>query len=127
MGKNVNIYHDVKIYALYTEIGDNTYIGPESLLAGGTVAIGPNCDISARVVIHSGTHEFGGGGRRAGSAIAGCIEIGSGVWVGAGCVMISGASVGDGAVIGAGSVVRGKIEPNSVAVGVPAKIIRRLD
>jgi acetyltransferase-like isoleucine patch superfamily enzyme len=39
--------------------------------------------------------------------------------------MLAGANIGDHAVIGAGSLVRGQIPASSVAVGTPAKIIRR--
>lgn len=54
------------------------------------------------------------------------VTIGKGTWLGQNvCVM--GASIGRNCVIGANSVVLSDIPDNSVAVGTPAKIIRRFD
>jgi acetyltransferase-like isoleucine patch superfamily enzyme len=53
------------------------------------------------------------------------IVIGDNVWIGARAIILPGANIGDHAVIGAGSVVTGQIPACSVAVGTPAKIIRR--
>jgi acetyltransferase-like isoleucine patch superfamily enzyme len=55
----------------------------------------------------------------------GDITIGSDVWLGHGVTILSGTNIGVGAVIGAGAVVRGDIPPYSIAVGVPARIVRR--
>ena len=55
----------------------------------------------------------------------GDISIGSDVWIGHGAIILSGTNIGDGAVIGAGAVVRGDIPQYSIAVGVPAKVIKK--
>lgn len=47
------------------------------------------------------------------------------VWIGANCTILAGVTIGSGSVIGAGSVVNKDIPPYSVAVGVPAKIIKK--
>jgi acetyltransferase-like isoleucine patch superfamily enzyme len=52
------------------------------------------------------------------------IIIGKNVWVGAGCIITAGVHIGDGAVVGAGSVVNQSIPPYSLAVGVPAKVVK---
>jgi acetyltransferase-like isoleucine patch superfamily enzyme len=52
------------------------------------------------------------------------VRIGSGSWIGHGSVILPGASIGRNVVIGANSVVTGTIPDYSVAVGVPAKVIR---
>ena len=51
-------------------------------------------------------------------------KIGEGAWIGAGVNILAGANIGDGAVVGAGSVVTGDIPANTVAAGIPAKVIR---
>lgn len=53
------------------------------------------------------------------------VVIGSGAWLGHGTIVLPGATIGDHAVIGAGSVVGGHIPAFSVAVGNPARVVRR--
>ncbi len=52
--------------------------------------------------------------------------IGNNVYLGANVSVIGDVSIGDNCVIGAGSVVVKDIPNNSVAVGVPAKIIKSI-
>jgi acetyltransferase-like isoleucine patch superfamily enzyme len=54
------------------------------------------------------------------------VTIGAGSWLGQN-VCIIGASVGKGCVIGANSVVLSDVPDYCVAVGTPARIVRRLD
>jgi acetyltransferase-like isoleucine patch superfamily enzyme len=51
------------------------------------------------------------------------IVIGEDVWIGSGCRILDGAHIGGGSVIGAGSVVTKNIDPFSIALGVPARIV----
>lgn len=53
------------------------------------------------------------------------IRIGNHVWFGAQAVALAGAEVGDGSVIGFRSIVTKKIPNNCVAVGSPAKVVRK--
>jgi tetrahydrodipicolinate N-succinyltransferase len=50
-------------------------------------------------------------------------QVGSGVLIGAGAVLLGGITVGDGAQIGACSMVLADIPAGCVAVGVPAKVL----
>jgi hypothetical protein len=52
------------------------------------------------------------------------IVIGSNVFIGVNTILMPGAEVGDNSVIGAGSVVVGKIPPETIAVGAPARPLR---
>ena len=61
-----------------------------------------------------------GGNGKAGSA-NGVPTIGSGVFIGAGAVILGPVTVGDGARIGANSVVLSDVKPYSTVVGIPAK------
>lgn len=54
------------------------------------------------------------------------IAIGSACWIGARATILPGATVGYGSTIGAGAVVSGNIPEYSVAVGVPARVIKRV-
>jgi acetyltransferase-like isoleucine patch superfamily enzyme len=55
------------------------------------------------------------------------VRIGRGTWIGQGAAVLRGATIGERCVIGANSVVRGEIPPYSVAVGAPARVVRRYD
>lgn len=50
--------------------------------------------------------------------------VGKDAWIARGVCVTSGSTVGAGAVVGANAVVRGEIPPGTVAVGVPARVIR---
>jgi chloramphenicol O-acetyltransferase type B len=52
-------------------------------------------------------------------------KIGNDVWVGANVTIKKGVSIGDGAIIGAGSVVTKDVEPYSIVVGLPAKLMKK--
>jgi len=54
----------------------------------------------------------------------GC-RIGHDVWIGHGAIIMPGITIGTGAVIGSGAVVTKDIGPYEVAVGVPAKVIKK--
>src|SRR5687768_5191468 len=54
------------------------------------------------------------------------IVIGRNVWVGFDSCVLPGVTIGDGAVVGARSVVVDDVEPYAVAVGNPARIVKRL-
>ncbi|WP_442212201.1 acyltransferase [Specibacter sp. RAF43] len=53
------------------------------------------------------------------------IQIGNHVWLAKGSTVLAGAKIGDGSVLGHGSLLAGKIPNNCVAVGSPARVVRR--
>ena len=57
--------------------------------------------------------------------IKGDTVIGNDVWIGQNSVILPGVNIGDGVIIGANSVVGKNIEPYSIVVGNPAKILRK--
>lgn len=54
------------------------------------------------------------------------ITIGDNVWIGGGAIVLPGVTVGNNSVIGAGSVVTHSVPADSVAVGNPCRVIRKL-
>ena len=54
------------------------------------------------------------------------VVIGNDVWLGANVVVTGGVTIGDGCVIGAGSVVTRDIPPDSLAAGVPCRVLRAI-
>lgn len=55
------------------------------------------------------------------------INIGDNVFIGFGSIILPGVNIGDNVIIGAGSVVNKDIPANSVAAGVPCKVIKPID
>ena len=55
----------------------------------------------------------------------GRVRVGGDVWLSVGTVVTRGVVIGAGTVVGANSVVTRDLPPYSVAVGAPARVIRR--
>jgi len=58
---------------------------------------------------------------------SGSIDIGNNVHIGDFVIILRNVSIGSGSVIGAGSVVTNSIPPDCIAIGNPAKVIKRFD
>ena len=120
----------VKLYRMRgLNIGKNVYIGydvifdrihPEFITIEDYAEIGDRCIISA----HSrGTLPL----REKYPRSVQPVKIGMGVWMAPGCIVIQGVEIGEMSVIGTGAVVNKSIPPHSLAVGVPAKVIKSLE
>ncbi len=58
---------------------------------------------------------------------SGPIRIGDNVYFGTNVIVLKNVTIGDNCIIGAGSVVTHSIPPNSVAAGIPCKVLCSLD
>lgn len=76
--------------------------------------------------IYCGTHTTALPERQAGFERALPVSIGRDSWIGGGVSIMAGVNIGKGCTIGAGSVVTRDIPDFSVAVGVPAKVVKTL-
>ncbi len=106
------------------KIGDNVHIA-----ATENVTIGDNCLFASFVYISDTNH---GTGKEhpmtppdSRPISADPVSIGNCVWLGEGVAVLPGAKIGDGCTIGAHSVVKGEIPPYTVAVGAPAKPVKK--
>ena len=54
------------------------------------------------------------------------VRIGDKVWIGFGASILKGVSVGEGAIVGANAMVTRDVQPYTVVVGNPARVVRQL-
>lgn len=119
------------------------YVGYYTYMNSGIirshVEIGRYCSIGRNVSIGLGSHNidmastspfFDFEGAKSSLKLASeCpkrrVKIGNDVWIGDNVLINSGVTIGDGCVIGAGTIVTKDIEPYSIAVGVPGKVLRK--
>jgi galactoside O-acetyltransferase len=134
------------------ELGDNTILSNNVMLSckNGTISIGANVGINAQSIIQStngngvvigndcviGQRCFviGGGnydiraveGRIREQAIVddGGVHVGSNVWLGANVTVLGGTEIGEGSIAAAGSVISKSVDPFSVCMGVPARVVK---
>lgn len=124
----INVANGGGLLGSRLEIGRRTYIGEFNNIrcAGTRISIGADCLVSQQITIVGSNHGTAPGAPVNSQPWHGDgVEIGDDVWIGAGVVIMPGARIGSGCVIGAGSVVRGVIPAGSVAVGVPARVVKR--
>ena len=129
-------------------VGDNIWIGKGFNCDNGkNIFIGDyfNCNVNVTILdvkeVHIGNHVMIGPhtlittvghplspkGRRAELAQASEIHIGDDVWFGGNVTVLPGVSIGNNVVVGAGAVVSKDIPDNSLALGVPAQVVRSLE
>ncbi|WP_158095529.1 CatB-related O-acetyltransferase [Massilimicrobiota sp. An142] len=127
-GQNIRIGRNV-IVSDDTSIGDYTYINKNTTIEN--CQIGKYCSISEGVKINPVNHNFklktthpiiGDNGHYGLENKK--VVIGNDVWISLNVIILQGVTIGNGAVIGAGAVVTHDIPPYSIAVGVPAKVIK---
>ncbi len=119
---------------LYVDYGSHLTIGSHCFANYGLVAldvaritIGDDVQIGPNVQLLTPTHPVEPGPRRAKWEAARPITIGTNVWLGGGAIICPGVTVGDNTVVGAGAVVTRDLPANVLAVGNPARIVRRLE
>ena len=90
------------------------------------VTIGDDCFIGPNVSIYTACHSTNVEERNTRQEWAKPVTIGNNCWIGGSVTILPGVTIGDGCTIGAGSVVVKDIPDNSVAVGNPCKVIKKL-
>lgn len=111
-------------------MGTNCSVQWNSFLCGypgGEITIGNDVRIAPNCMLVAANHKFDAVDRpiTEQGLDAKPITIEDDVWIGGRVNIMAGVTIGKGSVIGAGSVVTKDIPPYSVAVGVPAKVVKR--
>lgn len=91
------------------------------------VIIGDNAFIGPNVSLYTPCHPTMPKERNTGVQWAKPIKIGNSVWIGGSVTILPGVSIGDNCTIGAGSVVTKDIPANSIAVGNPCRVVKKID
>lgn len=108
LNDGVDIGFNCEIYSLSrVEIGENT------LMAAYTYVIGGGHMTTELDTLFKDQKKHGRG-----------INIGKNVWLGAKSIVMDGCDIGSNTVIGAGAIVTKSIPPYSIAVGIPAEVIK---
>jgi acetyltransferase-like isoleucine patch superfamily enzyme len=153
LGANVVVERDVTLWVdtndSYILIGHDSYLSSRCFLNtfNGWISLGRNCTVNSYAIL------YGHGGLQIGNDVRIApqvmimpmnhiyedpqvairkqgirtqgIKIEDDVWLGAGAIILDGVTIGKGSVIGAGAIVTKDIPPYSVAVGVPAKVLKK--
>jgi len=123
----------------YSLISRNANIGKENINFGQGVCVMQGSIITVDVNIHRGVlinidstigHDttIGEFSEICPSVnISGNVNIGSNVFIGTGAVILPNLKIGDNSIIGAGSVITKDIPNNSLVIGSPGKIIKKIE
>lgn len=123
-------------YGCFTSVGKNFYANFNftcvdccPVTIGDNVFVGPN--VSLLTPIHplrwqDRNQYVKQDGTPTDKEYAKPITIGSNCWIAGNVTICGGVTIGEGCVIGAGSVVTRDIPPNSLAVGVPCRVVREI-
>lgn len=141
IGNNFKVRENIRLEAIKNyrgmtfnpliSIGNNVNMGIDCHIGAiNSIKIGDNVLMGNRVIITD--HNHGNGSYEELGVFAvernlfskGGVEIGNNVWIGDGVAILPGTVIGDNSVIGVNSVVNKNIPPNSMAAGIPAKVIR---
>lgn len=130
IGKGSCLGEHVQIVAQggHVAIGDNVFIGTGCMIISkSSIFIGNDSLIAEYVVIRDQDHLIDSRPVRSAGFKTTPVRIGSDVWIGCKATVLRGAHLGDRCVIGAHALVKSHIPDDTLAAGVPARVIKRLE
>lgn len=113
------IGHDVRVE-------DGTLLAPDSLITTRAI-IGRHCILNVKASV---SHDCVVGdwcNINPGATLCGDVQLGEGCYIGAGATVIEKCRIGAWTTVGAGAVVTKNLPDGVIAVGVPARIIKKGD
>ena len=129
MGKGVHVDIDFHCeYGKHIFIGDKVIINMNcTFVDNNRIDIGSNVLIAPNVQIYTPHHPLDYRERRESKEYSYPVTIGKDCWIGGGAIILPGVTIGDRCIIGAGSVVTRDVPSDSLAVGNPAVVKRKLN
>lgn len=114
-------------YGYNITVGENFYANYNcTILDCAKVSIGDNVLLAPNVSLFTAGHPIHFETRNEGPEYAFPIVIGNNCWIGGGVIVNPGIVIGDNVVIGSGSVVTKDIPSDTIAVGNPCKVLRKI-
>lgn len=125
IGNILRAFHISYLRAAGVKIGKNTMISFRAKIdvRRGKVIIGDNCTITYGCIILS--HDHAAGLLNRGEKSEGETVINDNAFIGVNSIILPKVNIGENSIIGAGSIVTHDIPPNVVAMGNPARIIKK--
>lgn len=116
--------HPLACVSRYAQIGIGSVIMAHSVInpfvtIGDAVIVNTAATIDHDSVVSDGSHICPG------VHLSGAVKVGYSVMIGVGAQVVQCINIGDGAVVGAGANVISDVEPNTIVVGNPAKLIQK--
>lgn len=117
-GKNIQINDYTHIVCMERiSVGDNVLIASHVFISDNSHGCYKGCRNDSNPMVPPTHREY----------YTAPVSIGNNTWIGEGVIIMPGVKIGDGCVIGAHSVVSKDIPDYSIAVGSPAKVIKKFD
>lgn len=136
-GKNFEVFAPFYCeYGVNIRVGQNCFVNYKSVfLDVAPITLGDNVLIGPNVTLATPNHPFVAEERAFTDYPNGCheleyaepIAIGDHCWLCSGVTVCGGVTIGAGSIVAAGAVVTCDIPPNSIAAGVPARVLRQID
>jgi len=127
-GDNVAVHEAAYLLSIGNMcFGNHVTVHPLSYLdAVGGISVGNDVSIAHNVSIISFEHDYSDLNVPINSTplLLRKVTLEDNVWIGAGVRILGGVTIGTGSVVGAGAVVTKDIPPMSIAVGVPAHVVK---
>lgn len=128
VGKNVSIFTPQILGKFNLVIGDNCWLGYETMLqgpAGSRIELKDYAKLGTRVIVVTGSHDYHPKyDCVAGPGTFGNVTIGKGAIVSTGSMICPGKNVGDKSHVAACSVVTHDVPPFTRVAGCPARVIK---
>lgn len=130
-GVRMQVYNELTSRNSQLEIGNKCYISyNNTFLVGGDIIIEDGVLMASNILISSENHNVNPEDDKYymdQKLECESVVIGEGSWLGENCKILPGVKIGKKCVIGAGSIVTKSIPDYCIAVGSPAKIIKKYD
>lgn len=122
-------YLEARSKSAAIKIGKNTKLNNSATIIsnGAGITIGENCLLGTDVeIFDSDFHELKAENRGLCTALQAPVFIGDHVFIGNGVRILKGVNIGSGSTVATGAVVVSDIPQNSIAAGIPAKVVRQV-